>query len=269
MLLLQDKGEVTIMKKLCLLLSLICAISIFSSCSPIDVPDIEYSEEELKAMELEAIKNQDDLFDEYYSNEGKVDEIISRANNEPYQQLITRTYPEKEFIDKNFIRPLIGFESWMGSSIATVDRNYPAECIRRVDDDWAYTIHKTNKGGLLYRFYTDKEEEYRTMRWRFSHSVYVRKKLKHSRFKSIKPGDSWRKVNRIDPIVNIHLNKLVDTVSVHLLQDGVLLIEYVYDQYNKKHHSRVVYVDFFPDFIATVRDGPTFDCRILPQDFIA
>ncbi|MCL2022938.1 MAG: hypothetical protein FWG82_01020 [Oscillospiraceae bacterium] len=187
-------------------------------------------------------------------------EIISRASELPYQQLITTSYPEEDLAPHIFL----GYLSYISVPISELDKRHPIECIRLVDENSAYTIHKTNENGLLYTFYYKYDEEYPN--WHYSHSISMKKNLKLTNFKTIILGSSWKKVNRIDPIVNAH-READDGVSVHLLQDGVLVVEYF--RFLRKLQI-VKRMDFYPDFIAHApRKGvETYDCRILPQDFI-
>ncbi|MCL2141182.1 MAG: hypothetical protein FWH42_05950 [Dehalococcoidia bacterium] len=223
--------------------------------SPHDIKSEDYSEMDIR-KKIEAAQQ-------------KELEMISNASQKPHEQLITKTYSEKEAFEKRLVYYLAddpGVVSYFAIGLSDLERDFPVECLRRTGEQKVYALYKTNEGGLIYTFV---EEGGRGEKgWVVTHSLYVKKALVKSDFDAVKKGDSIKKVNKIDPTVELYLNRWNERYSMlpyfataHLTKEGIVTIIY----YKQRNEYRVESLEVSPDFVFDI--GRAFDCTILPQDF--
>lgn len=166
------------------------------------------------------------------------------------------------------------------------EANIPVSFLRNTADGVYYTVNKLVNGGYVY-FYFERNTNWETLEIatddltdvRLTGCVYMEKKLDRSAFKNIAIGDSIDDVIAIDNVAIF--SKLMSErayiwfdditieekeYSVHLLEDGLLTICYVWDGTELVIDS----IEFSEDFIFY---PPYSDLEIpkhysiLPQDY--
>lgn len=203
------------------------------------------------------------------TDSGSSHDFSSAMTALPYDQMITKSHDIHEFLEH------FGIEV-KGRYVQNViaDR-MGIECLRTNCSGIRYSIHKIKQGGLLYIFYSDREEGW-ARNW-----FYVQKDQCYSDFSSIQIGSSIKEVERIDPAAQLSENVFRriyrynnnkgnwSLYSQHYLNDGVLAIYYEYQD-----DDFVVYnIEYFDDYIWRT-DGSTgrvteWDVSLLPGDWIA
>ena len=216
-------------------------------------------------------------------------EIMSMASDKLHEELITTTYSEKILFNKLhhlsfpnapnnlhtiFMIPIV-MSPFAYALTYVEDAGFPVECFRKLSDDRAYILYRTDEGGYAYIFLENTEYTEGKKEWRITHANYVKKSLKKSDFDSIKKFSPVKKVAKIDPGIKASLdnwgdkNKYVSKYyTSHLLEDGLIIIKY--EKFMPNVTYKVTSIEYFPDFIVkSIRFGvnDTFNSRILPQDY--
>ena len=79
------------------------------------------------------------------------EDLLKRVNNEtPASELITTFYPQNELLKFNYYT----------ICMVNVDLDCKIECLRKIDDNKYYSIHKADSGGTLYLLYERNEDGY-------------------------------------------------------------------------------------------------------------
>lgn len=224
--------------------------------------DSEYSEVNTEAY-FDYLQEQD-------ANRQKENEIMSNASERPYQQVITTTYSEKEAFEKGLVYYLVdrlAYASYFALPLSNLEVDFPVECLRRTSDKKAYVLYRTDDGGLVYCFLEDGASG-NEGRWIITHSIYVKKSLDKSDFDAVKAGDSIHLISQIDPTVDLylarwnqHYSQIPDFSTAHMLQDGIMVVNYE----KKEGEYKVKSIEYFSNFIVAHNDV-TYDCSILLQD---
>ncbi len=162
----------------------------------------------------------------------------------------------------------------------------PVSFLRRRDDGSFYTVVKLKDGGYGYFFY-ERPKNYATLEYITDDyteaylygCVYMEKALYKSSFDALQPGDSidsviaidnaarmtdqWRKWNE-----EITGEKFGDHCSIHLLKDGLLSIQYGYNDAGEYVIQEIRFSDayIFHSFCFDEYPYPK-DFSILPQDY--
>ncbi|MCL2298918.1 MAG: hypothetical protein FWC27_02075 [Firmicutes bacterium] len=265
------------MRKIYIMCLVLILLSL-SACSNSTQGSIEISTSESVSgtssydMQSEEYEAYSDYLRKLEADQQKESEIVATASEKPYQQMITNTYPEKTAFEKNLVSPLAdrsAYVSYMAIPLSALEAFFPVECLRKTGEENAYTLYKTDEGGLIYNF-LGKDAGGNEGRWIVTHSLYAKKVLSKSDFSAIKKGDPIQEVNQIDPTVELYLerwnvwNSQIPTFgTAHLLKDGVMIVHY---EKNGTEY-KVVSTEFFSDSIVTYQNQ-IYDCTILPQDYL-
>lgn len=190
------------------------------------------------------------------------DEILAAVDNStPYQdKLKTELEPS--------LLPKWESTSWSSSgsyliNIMEHQKNYPLELLRKIDDEYLYSMNKVKGGGILYSFYYIMRKE-DTISIFLHSTVYLEKVLSYSAFKSLKVGSSIDDVLSIDPKTTYTIQRLETSLttrdaSMHLLKDGLLVINY--------DNPSVIDIKCFSDWIIPDSFNYSYHFNILPQDW--
>ena len=149
-----------------------------------------------------------------------------------------------------------GLENTRMDLVGSIITAYPTKAIRETDYGY-YMMYDTDTGIRLYLFF--RQEENNKYRYLSGFPIIMAKKLSYSKFKSISEGDTIDKVISIDPVtknykmifdenndaaIENQINKGVGPLSIHLLTDGILKIEY-----KRSDKSYVITkITYSPDF---------------------
>lgn len=194
----------------------------------------------------------------------KDDQILSKTTNAPFSKLITKKYAEQLFFSSGFLfwryNPVVSFQYTMRD----IEDNFPVECLRKNNDDSAYSIYKTAEGGLVYCFYT--KESYS---WILHHASYLKNTLTKKEFSNLKKGNSIEDVAKIDlafSSINDYTSKMNfnKEKSIHLLKDSLLVIEYE----AKDQGMTIKNLTFYDDY-KYIENGVVYNYQILEQDYIS
>ncbi len=162
----------------------------------------------------------------------------------------------------------------------------PVSFLRRRDDGSFYTVVKLKDGGYGYFFY-ERPKNYATLEYITDDyteaylygCVYMEKALYKSSFDALQPGDSIDSVIAIDNAARmtdqwrkwheeITGEKFGDHCSIHLLKDGLLSIQYGYNDAGEYVIQEIRFSDayIFHSFCFDEYPYPK-DFSILPQDY--
>ncbi len=165
---------------------------------------------------------------DYYSTtviDGSIEDFKT-DNTTPYEELIT-----KEVDIHSFAQRYDPFG--IGRTIYDVAENIGIECLRKINNNALYSVHKVKQGGLLYVFYNyNLGNNGDINRW-----FYVRQRLSFSDFENLTKDKSTIedviKINESEQIyLNIYHAHPVAWVpeevlcTTHYLEDGILDIAY-------------------------------------------
>ena len=213
------------------------------------------------SAENTASKNNNSIFASMVQesiNENK--KILSKVSKRKKSKLITKSYTEEHIFKKSFLyrlySPFYGynptmdmFDEYFGIKI---------ECVRKVDNDRYYCILKTKENGYAYCFFRGNSSQLILY-----NSCYMKELLTKSQFDTLKIGDTIESVTKIDSAFLSLYNHYISvesalTQSVHLLKDGLLIIEYENDVIKK--------IDFNKDFTYS-ENGIVYDYKIFKDDY--
>lgn len=201
------------------------------------------------------------------------DELMRLVDNSsPYNQKL------KTEIDQSLLPDFAsGLWPYNSSTISALDYQdrLPIELIRTVGEEFlgdnrsythGYTMNKVKDGGILYAFYAITDDNGHIY-FKMHNAAYVERVLTYADFADIKIGDPIDKVIALDPIARftaqrIDMSNTVNgALSIHLLKDGVLFINY---NNSDKTVKRLRFSDNFQE-----ADDPNCPYRfdILPQDW--
>lgn len=196
----------------------------------------------------------------------KTEDILTRANTEPMDKLITTIYSESQLFSAihilNLYNPMVSYQQYLDE----IDTIAPIECIRKTSDETAYSIYKTEKG-LVYLFFKNLYN-----RWVLYNSVYVQKSLSIEDFHAVSVLDTMDEVGIVDPAeseIKLLLGEAVEAaITVHLAKNGIAVI-----WYQAQGGDLVVSnVQTFDNFQWTDyqwdKQGITYDYQILDQDYL-
>ena len=181
-----------------------------------------------------------------------------------YQNELIPIYEETSLLrdtDGNFwIGRDAGFNNALENTrfdfVGSILTAYPSKAIRATDYGY-YIMYDTNTGIRLYLFF--RQEEHNNYKYLSGFPIIMSKKLSYSKFKTLTEGDSIDKVESIDPVtkkykeffdeyndaaLESHTEMGVGPLSIHLLTDGILKIEY-----KRSDKSYVITkITYSPDF---------------------
>ena len=191
-------------------------------------------------------------------NENK--KILSKVSKRNKSKLITKSYTEEHIFKKSFLyrlySPFYGYNPTMGM----FDEYFgiKIECVRKVDNERYYCILKTKENGYAYCFFRGDSSELILY-----NSCYMKELLTKSQFDTLKIGDTIESVTKIDSAFLSLYNHYISVEStltqlVHLLKDGLLIIEYENDVIKK--------IDFNKDFTYS-ENGIIYDYKIFKDDY--
>lgn len=209
---------------------------------------------------------------------------LNRANNAlPYDQLITKQYPEKQVLG--------GFSTFHArtepTSIISVDQRNPIECLRKMNDGaYYYALYITAEGGWYYLFFPQEAN------YALTHTVYVRNPVDASAYAQLKPGDRLIDILYADAPApcalipcketEIILNSITidDSFCTYvLLKDRLILLRFkqdsdrlylVLDSIQSFMDKKLVIdanVKTLQELPRTQQIEQVFDFNILPQDY--
>lgn len=192
----------------------------------------------------------------------KEEQILIKESVQPYWELIKKSYPEQSFFSNGILFRRYSPTSSFQQYLYIIEEDFPIECLRKIGNENAYVIYKTNEGGLIYCFY---KQMYGT--WTLNHSTYLKNSLSYNDFSNIKEGYSIDDVAAIDlafKSMNTFLNRQSSSVyeSIHLLKDGLLVFEY------EKNDDKIIVKsqEYHSDFKYSINEI-VCDYSILPQDY--
>ena len=193
--------------------------------------------------------------------------VVKVDNETPYDELITKPIDIHDVIQKYFAT-----DELANPLFTEIAADIGVECLRKTDT--YYSVHKVKQGGLFYLFYSDEEDpqKRKVIRW-----FYEPKRLCKADFAGIKDGESTiDDVKKIDPAVQIFENLSQTSVyyqeypeemgSWHLLEDGILEIEYKKQNDVFKVNMQVFWDDFILR-LTTEASAPVHYAQLLPDDF--
>ena len=145
-------------------------------------------------------------------------------------------------------------------SLYNINDLYPIEYINQIDEDTIYTVYKTtdrnNELRFMYLFFRkldDKREgvqEDTETWWLEGKAFFIKNTLQYNDFSAIKVGSSISEVHAVDSMVNPEIGTDREYTepfnSYHLLTDGVLRIEYAFDEADGIY--RVAFIENFESF---------------------
>ncbi|MBQ6687499.1 MAG: hypothetical protein IJN03_03135 [Bacilli bacterium] len=191
----------------------------------------------------------------------KVDkELLLKVSDKKKSELITEIHNEEDIFSKislyrlyepgyGFNPTLEMFDQYIGLKI---------ECLRRVDDQNYYCVYKTKENGYWYCFFRNTYSQFTLY-----NTCYLKETLTKADFKNLKLGDSIESVTKIDSaflaIYNFHTKEeSALPYSVHLLKDGLLIIEY--------ENNNIKKIDFNADFTYS-KNVIKYNYKILKDDY--
>jgi len=212
---------------------------------------------------------------EISKRESQVSAVLSKAETQDYDTLIKRSYPLSAFLERGWFFRLYNPVYSYQINLPDVEEDFPVECLRRTGDSTAYTIYKTDEGGMVYMFYVNRYSN-----WTLYRMVYLETELSHQDFLKLKVGDSIEDVEKIDSGLRSMRNVIKSLPNtheivwlssyVHLLRDGNIVIQYT--EADDKS-MRIENITFHEDFKHIVNEFDIFnridydDYTILPQDY--
>lgn len=174
------------------------------------------------------------------------EEIIKRASDLPYELLDITNMQDLlpyynntlgihlarlELSRPGFI-PYFLSHSNSNINITELDKVSRIQCLRKISDNRVYTIHRYAQDVLFYAFYS-----YSDGSWITDREVYcASKRLSKSDFADVEIGDNLTEVISIDPAQEVSFDPFKEVqfdekiVTKHLVDDGLLTIEYVDSQ---------------------------------------
>lgn len=198
------------------------------------------------------------------------DAILENAiTDQPYNEVLKSTVS-----DDIILRHLDDMMNpWLSNidTLLSMNRQYPTELIRKIDNTMMYSIQKPESGGLFYSFYVNGVLQC---------TAYITKTLSFADYSSVKIGSSVEDVIAIEPATQAYINRneiydslshdgvTADTFKQHIiLKDGLLKLTYS----RNGDTDTVKQIEFFDDFKESVDYGMGFpfvyDYRILPEDY--
>ncbi|MBQ4119813.1 MAG: hypothetical protein IJD45_05435 [Clostridia bacterium] len=187
-------------------------------------------------------------------------EILSRASRKKNSDIITKSYTEEHIFEKDFLyqfyNPVNGYNPTM--SMLEQHFGFKIECLRKLDEENYYCIYKTKENGFFYCFFSKVGSEFMIY-----NSCYSKETLTKADFKNLKLGDSIESVTKIDSaflaIYNFYTKKEYPLpYSLHLLKDGLLIIEY--------ENNNIKKIDFNADFTYS-KNVIKYNYKILKDDY--
>ena len=184
------------------------------------------------------------------------------------ENLFRYLYAEEELLaDLTPARDLLWWGNEFYWQTPAILGHYPVDNVRRVEKEEGshyYAVWMTEKGRALYVFFTPEGVAY-------GHPLWVAGKAKtYAAFSSLRPGDSIKKVKRIDSSAALYEESFLkaeefespeagngrvrenyglygywNLTSVHLLRDGFLEIRYLFDE---KGGYVIDRIEYSPDF---------------------
>ena len=191
-------------------------------------------------------------------NENK--KILSKVSKRKKSKLITENYNEDHIFKKGFLyrlyNPVNGYNPTM--DMFNEYFGIKVECVRKVDNESYYCILKTKENGYVYCFFRGNSSQLILY-----NSCYMKEFLIKSLFDTLKIGDKIERVTKIDSAFLSLYNHYISvesplTESVHLLKDGLLIIDYENDVIKK--------IDFDKDF-TYYKNGIIYNYMIFKDDY--
>lgn len=192
-------------------------------------------------------------------NENK--KILSKVSKKKKSKLITESYTEEHIFEKGFLyrlyNPVYGYNPTMGMFDECF--GIKVECVRKVDNESYYCILKTKENGYVYCFFRGNSSELILY-----NSCYMKELLTKSQFDTLKIGDTIESVTKIDSAFLSRYNYYISvestlTESVHLLKDGLLIIEY--------ENGIIKQIGFNNDFTYSANGGIVYNYKIFEDDY--
>ena len=250
-----------------IIISIISTVVIYALMSE-RINDIKMPIENKISETIPSIQNQADFG---FVKSGVVDDMVSDINKKNISPADIQTvYHGKEI--KQMLG-IIGYGNLLNTSISprslyNINELYPIEYISRINDDTIYIVYKIydrdNEISYLYLFFKkidvklESVDEQTETWWLKGKAFYVKKALQYNDFSNIKVGSSISEVSMVDPIVNSKVGidgQFTDPFnSYHLLKDGVLRIQYAFDETASIY--RVAVMEFVETFeIPIIENG--------------
>ena len=230
--------------------------------SPVDNQQNEDSKEQSSVKKHQHSNKKEDK--NAYKELSKEDkDILSIASKKNKSELITETYSEEKIFKKAFIGRHYNagnsFQIHMSDFGKSEGLDMKIECLRIVDEDHCYSIHKTKENGYIYCFFRPAYSQ-----MTLYNSCYIKETLTYDDFKNLKVGDSIENVKKIDSAFssmydyNTMRGRPVQT-SHHLLKDGFLIIRY--------ENEVVTSIEFNEDFTEYNEYRGLFCYKINEEDY--
>lgn len=167
-------------------------------------------------------------------------------------------------------------------SLYNINKLYPIEYINRIDEKTIYAVYKTvdndNELCFMYLFFTKIDDQREAVQedtetwWLKGKAFFIKNTLQYNDFSAIKVGSSISEVHAVDSMVNPEIGTDREYTepfnSYHLLTDGVLRIEYAFDEADGIYRVAVLeYVDSFEIPILENGNDSTINVRINENDY--
>lgn len=186
--------------------------------------------------------------------------ILSRVSRKKKSKFITENYTEEHIFKEGFLYRLFNPFNGYNPTMDMFDEYFgiKVECVRKVDNESYYCVLKTKENGYAYCFFRGNSSQLILY-----NSCYIKELLTKSQFDTLKIGDTIESVTKIDSAFLSLYNHYISvesplTESVHLLKDGLLIIEYENDVIKK--------IDFNKDFTYS-ENGIIYDYKIFKDDY--
>ena len=198
------------------------------------------------------------------------EKILARASRKDKSLLLTGTTPEEPLCRQYLVECFNIYVSHQPAELIGFDEAFPVQCLRRIDEERLYTIHKTDGGAWFYAFFFASGPQ-----WLLSHTVVAEKSLYSKDFLTVKAGTTLEAVGRIDPAAARYQKLCTElpipagerVYSIHLLRDGVIRL-----WLEKQADGSLVVTEkeYYADFkIPTGFERVLlyYDCTILEEDY--
>ena len=186
--------------------------------------------------------------------------ILSRVSRNKKLKLITQNYSEEHIFKKGFLYRFYNPVNGYNPTMDMFDEYFgiKVECVRKVDNECYYCVLKTKENGYAYCFFRGNSSGLTLY-----NSCYMKELLVKSQFDVLKIGDTLESVTKIDSAFLSLYNHCISvesplTESVHLLKDGLLIIEY--------EDNVIKNIVFNENFIYS-KKGIDYNYRIFEDDY--
>lgn len=276
-------------RSLCISLSALLILSVFSACKPQEQSAVKITPEPEATAASEVTKAPEPTTEPTEVPTAEPTEVptaVPTNTPEPkFEKLDIPVYPDDKLLLNNFIVQ-IGEDACQFSRFAEFPNKldyvyelYPTKALRKASTGEEYLIYESQSGYREYVFLKHWEESGLTVTNGFP--IVVGELLPYKAFEQLKVGDTIESVGKIDPVAELYRQKMIEVhgyvpegaassaargypiTSIHYLSDGLLKIEYEMLEDSSLVISKMVYS---PDYTLKHTVGEVINYRIEPID---